>query len=273
MPTIAGLRRRGVTPEAIKAFAESVGVARSDARTELAKFEHAVRDDLNMRVPRVLCVVKPLKVVLTNYPDDLVEELEAPYYPHDVPKEGSRTLPFSKEIWIDRDDFMEDPPKKFFRLAPGREVRLRYGYLITCTDVVKDGSGNVVELHCTYDPATKGGNTPDGRKVQGTIHWVSARHAVECEVRLYDRLFTVPDPDDMPEGQDFLAALNPNSLVVVPNAYIEPSTAKDATGARYQFERTGYFVHDAEASAQAGKPVYNRTVTLRDSWVKEKGKG
>ncbi|HPV74108.1 MAG TPA: glutamine--tRNA ligase/YqeY domain fusion protein [Gemmatimonadaceae bacterium] len=273
MPTIAGLRRRGVTPEAIKSFAESVGVARSDARTELAKFEHAIRDDLNMRVPRVLCVLKPLKVVLTNYPDDLVEELDAPYYPHDVPKEGSRTLPFSKEIWIDRDDFMEDPPKKFFRLAPGREVRLRYGYLITCTEVIKDSSGNVVELRCTYDPATKGGNTPDGRKVQGTIHWVSARHAIACEVRLYDRLFAVADPDAVEEGKDFISALNPNSLVVVPNAYVEPSTANDEAGSRYQFERTGYFVHDAVASAEAGKPVYNRTVTLRDSWEKEKGKG
>ena len=273
MPTIAGLRRRGVTPEAIKSFAESVGVARSDARTELAKFEHAIRDDLNMRVPRVLCVLKPLKVVLTDYPDDLVEELDAPYYPHDVPKEGSRTLPFSKEIWIDRDDFMEDPPKKFFRLAPGREVRLRYGYLITCTEVIKDSSGNVVELRCTYDPATKGGNTPDGRKVQGTIHWVSARHAIACEVRLYDRLFAVADPDAVEEGKDFISALNPNSLVVVPNAYVEPSTANDEAGSRYQFERTGYFVHDAVASAEAGKPVYNRTVTLRDSWEKEKGKG
>ncbi len=273
MPTIAGLRRRGVTPEAIKSFAESVGVARSDARTELAKFEHAIRDDLNMRVPRVLCVLKPLKVVLTNYPDDLVEELDAPYYPHDVPKEGSRTLPFSKEIWIDRDDFMEDPPKKFFRLAPGREVRLRYGYLITCTEVIKDSSGNVVELRCTYDPATKGGNTPDGRKVQGTIHWVSARHAIACEVRLYDRLFAVADPDAVEEGKDFISALNPNSLVVVPNAYVEPSTANDEAGSRYQFERTGYFVHDAVASAEGGMPVYNRTVTLRDSWEKEKGKG
>ena len=273
MPTIAGLRRRGVTPEAIKNFAESVGVARSDARTELAKLEHAVRDDLNMRVPRALCVLKPLKVVITNYPDDLVEELEAPYYPHDVPKEGSRTLPFSKEIWIDRDDFMEDPPKKFFRLAPGREVRLRYGYLITCQEVVKDASGNVVELRCTYDPATKGGNTPDGRKVQGTIHWVSARHAIACEVRLYDRLFAVPDPDAVEEGQDFLSSLNPNSLVTVPNAYVEPSTANDEGGSRYQFERTGYFVHDPEASAQAGKPVYNRTVTLRDSWEKVQAKG
>ena len=273
MPTIAGLRRRGVTPEAIKTFAESVGVARSDARTELARFEHAIRDDLNMRVPRVLCVVKPLKVVITNYPDDLVEELDAPYYPHDVPKEGSRTLPFSRELWIDRDDFMEAPPRKFFRLAPGREVRLRYGYLITCTDVVKDSSGNIVELHCTYDPATKGGNAPDGRKVQGTIHWVSARHAIPCEVRLYDRLFAAPDPDDVAEGEDFLSALNPHSLVVVPDAFIEPSTVKDEAGARYQFERTGYFVHDAEASRQAGKPVYNRTVTLRDSWEKVQAKG
>jgi glutaminyl-tRNA synthetase len=273
MPTIAGLRRRGVTPEAIRTFAESVGVARSDARTELSRFEHAIRDDLNMRVPRVLCVLKPLKVVLTNYPEALVEELDAPYYPHDVPKEGSRTLPFSRELWIDRDDFMEDPPRKFFRLAPGREVRLRYGYLITCTGVVKDSSGNVVELHCTYDPATKGGNAPDGRKVQGTIHWVSARHAVSCEVRLYDRLFAVPDPDDVPEGQDFIASINPHSLVVVPEAFIEPSTANDEPGSRYQFERTGYFVHDAQASAEAGKPVYNRTVTLRDSWAKEQGKG
>ena len=273
MPTIAGLRRRGVTPEAIRAFAESVGVARSDARTELARFEHAVRDDLNMRVPRVLCVLKPLKVVITNYPDDQVEALDAPYYPHDVPKEGSRTVPFCRELWIDRDDFMEDPPRKFFRLAPGREVRLRYGYFITCTEVIKDAAGEVVELRCTYDPATRGGNAPDGRKVQGTIHWVSARHAVACEVRLYDRLFTVPDPDDVPEGQDFLSVLNPQSLVVVPQAYVEPSTASDEPGTRYQFERTGYFVHDAQASRETGRPVYNRTVTLRDSWEKEKGKG
>ena len=271
MPTIAGLRRRGVTPEAIRGFVDSVGVARADARTELAKFEHAVRDDLNMRVPRVLCVVHPLKIVLTNYPDDQVDELDAPYYPHDVPLEGSRMIPFSREIWVDRDDFMEDPPKKFFRLAPGREVRLRYGYLITCTDVIKNASGEVIELHCTYDPATKGGNTPDGRKVQGTIHWVSAKHAVECEVRQYDRLFSIPDPDAVEEGKDFLSALNPHSLVVVPNAKIEPSVMNDAPGSRYQFERTGYFVHDAEASVAAGKPVYNRTVTLRDSWEKMKG--
>ncbi|MEO6445935.1 MAG: glutamine--tRNA ligase/YqeY domain fusion protein [Gemmatimonadaceae bacterium] len=272
MPTIAGLRRRGVTPEAIRNFAESVGVARADAHTEIGKFEHAVRDDLNMRVPRVLCVINPLKLVLTNYPDDQVDELDAPYYPHDVPLEGSRTIPFSREIWIDRDDFMEDPPKKFFRLAPGREVRLRYGYLITCTDVIKNAAGEVTELHGTYDPDTKGGTAPDGRKVQGTIHWVSARHAVECEVRLYDRLFSIPDPDAVEEGKDFLSALNPESLVVVPNAKIEPSVLRDPDGSRYQFERTGYFVHDARASAESGKRVYNRTVTLRDSWEKVKGK-
>jgi glutaminyl-tRNA synthetase len=272
MPTIAGIRRRGVTPEGIRAFAETVGVARKDARTELASYEHAVRNDLNMRVPRVLCVVKPLKVVITNYPETQVDELDAPSYPHDVPKEGSRILPFSRELWIDADDFMEDPPKKFFRLAPGREVRLRYAYLITCTEVVKDSSGRVVELRCTYDPATKGGNAPDGRKVQGTIHWVSARHALDCELRLYDRLFTIPDPDDLPEGQDFTTALNPESLVVVQGAKIEPSVGNDAAGTRYQFERTGYFMSDpVDSSARA--LVFNRTVTLKDSWEKTKAKG
>jgi glutaminyl-tRNA synthetase len=271
MPTIAGIRRRGVTPEAIRDFAETIGVARKDARTELPAFEHAVRNDLNMRVPRVLCVMKPLKVVLTNYPEGQVEQLDASYYPHDVPKTGSRPVPFSRELWIDRDDFMENPPKKFFRLAPGREVRLRYGYLITCTDVVKDSSGNVVELRCTYDPETRGGNAPDGRKVQGTIHWVSALHALDCEVRLYDRLFTVPDPDDVPDGQDFTSMLNPESLVVVRGAKIEPSVANDPVGSRYQFERTGYFIGDIVDSTP-GALVFNRTVTLRDSWEKEKAK-
>jgi glutaminyl-tRNA synthetase len=267
MPTISGLRRRGVTPEAIRAFAETVGVARKDARTELALLEHAVRDDLNMRVPRVLCVLRPLKVVLTNYPEGQADELDAPYYPHDVPKTGSRPLPFSRELWIDREDFMEHPPKKFFRLAPGREVRLRYGYLITCTDVVKDASGEIVELRCTYDPATRGGDAPDGRRVQGTIHWVSARHALDCTVRLYDRLFSVPDPDAMPDGQDFLAALNPQSLVIVDGAKIEPSVARDPLETRYQFERTGYFISDPVESAD-GRLVFNRTVTLRDSWAR-----
>src|SRR5262245_21133284 len=218
MPTIAGMRRRGVTPEGLRNFAETVGVARKPARTELATFEHAIRDDLNMRVPRVMCVVNPLKVVLTNYPEGQVEQLEASYYPHDVPKTGSRMVPFARELYIERDDFMEDPPKKFFRLAPGREVRLRYGYFITCTDVVKDASGSVVELRCTYDPATRGGDSPDGRKVQGTIHWVAAPTAVDCTVRLYDKLFTIPDPDAVPEGQDFLSVVNPESLVVVSGA-------------------------------------------------------
>jgi glutaminyl-tRNA synthetase len=271
MPTISGLRRRGVTPDALRNFAEAIGVARKPARTELATFEHHVRDDLNMRVPRVMAVLNPLKVVLTNYPEDTVDELEASYYPHDVRLTGSRMVPFSRELWIERDDFMEDPPKKFFRLAPGREVRLRYGYFITCTDVVKDASGNVVELRCTYDPATRGGDAPDGRKVQGTIHWVSARHALDAEVRLYDRLFTVPDPDAVDEGQEFTSTLNPDSLVVVPGAKIEPSVARDPIGTRYQFERTGYFISDTIDSTP-DRLVFNRTVTLRDSWAKVKGK-
>lgn len=272
MPTIAGLRRRGVRPEAIRAFAEVIGVARKDARVEIATFEHAVRNDLNMEVPRVLCVLNPLKVVLTNYPEGQVEELEAQNYPHDVPKTGTRTVPFSRELYVDRDDFMEDPPKKFYRLAPGREVRLRFGYLITCQEVVKNDAGEVVELRCTYDPATRSGNAPDGRKVQGTIHWVSAAHALSCEVRLYDRLFSQPDPDDVPEGQDFLSALNPQSLVVVPDAKIEPSVAHDPIGSRYQFERTGYFMSEPEDSTPE-KLVFNRIVGLRDSWAKEVKKG
>jgi glutaminyl-tRNA synthetase len=268
MPTIAGMRRRGVTPEALRNFAESVGVARKPgARAELSAFEHAIRDDLNMRVPRVMCVLNPLKIVLTNYPENQVDELEASYYPHDVPKTGSRKIPFSRELYIERDDFMEDPPKKFFRLAPGREVRLRYGYLITCQEVVKDAAGEIVELRCTYDPATRGGDAPDGRRVQGTIHWVSARHALDCEVRHNDRLFTQPDPDDVPDDRDFTSAVNPNSLVVVPNAKVEPSVAGDAIPTRYQFERTGYFMTDPVDSAP-GRLVFNRTVTLRDSWAK-----
>jgi glutaminyl-tRNA synthetase len=210
-------------------------------------------------------------VVVTNFPEGTVEWLDAPSYPHDVPKEGSRQVPFTRELWIERDDFMEDPPKRFFRLAPGREVRLRYGYFITCQEVIKDAAGEPIELRCTYDPATRGGNAPDGRKVQGTIHWVSAEKGLRCEVRLYDRLFTVPDPDDAPEGQDFLAALNSSSLVVIPDAWIEPSVAADPIGSRYQFERTGYFVSDPDS--KPGALVFNRTVTLRDSWEKEKAKG
>jgi glutaminyl-tRNA synthetase len=271
MPTIAGLRRRGVTPEGLVTFAEVAGVSRKPQRTELATFEHAIRDDLNMRVPRVMCVTNPLKVVITNYPEGQVDELDASYYPHDVPKTGSRTVPFSREIYIERDDFMEDAPKKFFRLAPGREVRLRYGYFITCTDVIKDASGEVKELHCTYDPATRGGDSPDGRKVQGTIHWVSAPHALDCELRLYERLFTSPNPDAVEEGEDFLSDLNPDSLTVVHGARIEPSVANDPVGSRYQFERTAYFISDT-VDSRPGALVFNRTVTLRDSWAKIKNK-
>lgn len=266
MPTIAGLRRRGVRPEAIRAFADTIGVARKPARTELATFEHAVRDDLNMEVPRVLCVTKPIKVTLTNYPEGQVEELDASYFPHDVPKTGSRKVPFSRELWIERDDFMETPAKKFFRLAPGREVRLRYAYFITCQDVVKDAAGEIVELKCTYDPATRGGDSPDGRKVQGTIHWVSAAKALDCELRLYDRLFTAADPEAGGDEADFISVLNPESLVTLTGAKVEPSVGADPVGTRYQFERTGYFISDPDS--KPGHLVFNRTVTLRDSWAK-----
>jgi glutaminyl-tRNA synthetase len=272
MPTIAGLRRRGVRPDALRAFADAVGVARKPARSELAMLEHAIRDDLNMEVPRVLCVTKPLKVVLTNYPEGQVEELDASYYPHDVPKTGSRKVPFSREIWIERDDFMEDPPKKFFRLAPGREVRLRYAYFITCREVVKNGAGEIVELRCTYDPATRGGDAPDGRKVQGTIHWVDATRALDCELRLYDRLFRVSDPEASGDGADFIAMLNPDSLTVIAGAKIEPTVLNDAAGTRYQFERTGYFWADP-VDSMPGRLVFNRIVTLRDGWARLVAKG
>lgn len=275
MPTIAGLRRRGVTPEAIRDFVEEIGVARKDARIELAGFEHAVRNDLNMKVRRVLCVQRPLRVVVTNYPEGETEWLDASYYPHDVPLTGSRKIPFSRELYIEQDDFMEDPPKKFFRLGPGREVRLRFGYFITCNEVVRNDAGEIVELRCTYDPETRGGNAPDGRKVKGTIHWVSAEHALDCELRLYDRLFSRPDPDDVGEGEDFLASLNPESLTVV-RGKIEPSVADEPAGTRYQFERAGYFMSDVEDSRSGGRGaglVYNRIVGLRDSWAKELKKG
>ena len=266
MPTLAGLRRRGVTPEAIRSFWERMGVARTDSRVDIGKLEFAIRDDLNQRAPRVLAVLRPLKVTITNYPEGETEELDAPYWPHDVPKEGSRSLPFSREVYIERDDFMEDPPKGYFRLAPGREVRLRYAYFIRCDEVVKDEAGEVVELRCTYDPATRGGNAPDGRTVKGTIHWVSAAHGLPCEVRLYDRLFTVPDPDAGEE--DFKAYLNPESRVTVTNAFVEPSVRDDAPGSRYQFERLGYFCSDGVESTPEAL-VFNRTVTLRDTWAKQ----
>jgi glutaminyl-tRNA synthetase len=273
LPTIAALRRRGVTPEAIRQFCEMVGVARSDSRLDIGKLEHCIREDLNPKVPRVMCVLRPLKLVIDNYPAGKSEELDAPYYPHDVPKEGSRPVPFGRELLIEREDFMEDPPKGYFRLAPGREVRLRYAYLVTCVGVVKDPkTGDVVEVHCTYDPATRGGNTPDGRKVKGTIHWVSAAHALACEVRLYDRLFLQSDPENPPEGKDFTAALNPASLVVLADSRVEPSVGKDAAGTRYQFERQGYFMRDP-IDSRAGALVFNRTVTLRDTWAKLQAKG
>jgi len=225
-----------------------------------------------MEVPRVLCVTKPLKVVLTNYPEGQVEELDASYYPHDVPKTGSRKIPFSRELWVERDDFMEDPPKKFYRLAPGREVRLRYGYFIRCESVVKDDAGNVIELRCTYDPATRGGDAPDGRKVQGTIHWVSAARALDCELRMYDRLFRVPDPEAGGDDVDFLTMVNPESLVTLSGAKIEPSVARDSDDARYQFERTGYFWRDP-VDSRPERLVFNRIVTLRDGWAKVVGRG
>ena len=272
MPTMAGLRRRGVRPEAIRAFADAVGVTRNTQRVEIGVFEHTIRNDLNMIVPRVLCVLHPIKVVVTNFPEGEVDWLDAASYPHDVPLEGSRPIPFTRELYIDREDFMEEPPKKFFRLAPGREVRLRYGYFITCQEVVKNDAGEVVELRCTYDPATRGGDAPDGRKVQGTIHWVSASHALDCEVRVYDRLFALPDPEEVPDDQDFLSALNPSSLVRVTGAKVEPSVASNDAATRYQFERVGYFWQDPEES-RPDALVFNRIVGLRDSWAKVAGKG
>ena len=262
MPTLAGLRRRGYTPESIRRFCELVGVAKRQNVIEIALLEHAIRDDLNARASRVLAVLRPLKVVIENYPEDQVEHLDAVNNPED-PDAGARQVPFSRELYIERGDFMEDPPKKFFRLAPGREVRLRYGYFITCTEVVKDEAGEVVELRCTYDPETRGGQSPDGRKVKGTIHWVSASHAMEAEVRLYEHLFTSERPD---EEDDFLSTLNPDSLEVVADAKVEPSLADARLGQRFQFERLGYFAVDPDS--ETGSPVFNRTVSLRDTWAK-----
>ena len=272
MPTIAGLRRRGVTPEAIQRFCDLIGVARVDSRVDIEKLEYCIRDDLNQKVPRVLGVLRPLRVVITNYPEGRTETLEAPYYPHDVPKEGSRTVPFSRELYIERDDFREDPPKNFFRLAPGREVRLRYAYYIQCADVVKDPeSGEIVEIRCTYDPETRGGGAPDGRKVKGTLHWVSATHSLPAEVRLYDRLFRSEDPDEGGADGDLTGNLNPESEIILAGCWIEPSVASDPPGTRYQFERQGFFCSDVEDSSSSAL-VFNRTVGLRDTWAKVAGK-
>lgn len=266
MPTIAGIRRRGYTPEAIRAFCEEIGVTKFNSLTEIVVLENAVRADLNKRANRVMAVINPLKVVLENYPEGQVDELEAVNNPED-PSAGTRLVPFSRELYIERDDFMETPPKQFFRLAPGREVRLRWGYLITCQSVVKDPvTGEVTELRCTYDPLTRGGNTPDGRKVKSTIHWVSAPHAVSAEVRLYDHLFSIADVASIPEGEDWKTYLNPNSLVVVPDAKLERSLAAAKAGDRCQFERLGYFCVDNDSAPD--KLVFNRTVTLKDEWAK-----
>ena len=272
MPTLSGLRRRGYTAEAIRNFVTAAGVSRTNGIVELAMLEHFVREDLNKRAPRVMAVLRPLKVVIDNYPENQVEEMDATNNPEDE-SAGTRKVPFSRELYIEQDDFREVPPPKYFRLSPGREVRLRYGYFITAKSVVKDDKGEVVEVHCTYDPATRGGNAPpDGRKVKSTIHWVSAQHAVDAEVRMYENLFTKENLGDVEEGKDMLDYLNPNSLEVIANAKLEPSLANAAPGSRYQFERLGYFCADLDS--KPGKPIFNRTVALKDTWAKvEKKQG
>ncbi|MEM7007884.1 MAG: glutamine--tRNA ligase/YqeY domain fusion protein [Thermodesulfobacteriota bacterium] len=270
MPTISGLRRRGYTPASIRNFCETIGVTKHDSIIDVALLEHSLRDDLNKNALRVMGVLNPLKIVITNYPEDQSEELDAVNNPEDE-SAGKRKVPFSRELFIEKDDFMEDPPKKFYRLAPGREVRFRYAYFITCTDVIKDENGEIVELHCTYDKETKGGNAPDGRKVKATIHWVSAKHAIKREVRLYDRLFTVPDPEHNKEAKDFIELLNPDSRKVLKDCYLEPSLSDAQPGINYQFERIGYFIADSKLSDK-GERVFNRTVTLRDTWAKMKAK-
>jgi glutaminyl-tRNA synthetase len=265
MPTISGMRRRGYTPEALRNFSNRLGVSKTNGTTELSLLEYFVREDLNKRALRVMGVLRPLRVVIDNYPEGQVERMEAVNNPED-PSAGTRTVPFSQVLYIEQEDFREDPPKQYYRLSPGREVRLRYGYFITCTSVVKDEKGEVVEVHCTYDPATRGGDSPDGRKVKSTIHWVSAEHAIDAEVRVYETLFTKEDPDDFAEGGEFTDNLNPNSLEVLANCKLEPSLAAAAPGTRYQLERLGYFCVDRDSSPQ--KLVLNRTVALRDTWAK-----
>ena len=265
MPTISGLRRRGYTPRSIREFCARIGVAKKENTIDVAQLEHAVREDLNTSAPRAMAVLRPLKLVLTNYPEGQVEEVSVVNNPED-PSAGTRMVPFSREVFIEQDDFREDPPKKFYRLAPGREVRLRSAYLVTCTEVVKDADGTVVELRGTYDPESRGGDAPDGRKVKATLHWVSVPHAVPVEVRLYDRLFSVADPEQVPEGQTFIDHLNPASLDVIPRAWAEPRLGTVAPGDRFQFERLGYFCVDPDT--RPGAVVFNRTVSLRDSWAR-----
>jgi len=265
MPTLSGIRRRGYTPEAIRNFCAAIGVSKTNGTLELAMLEHFVREDLNKRAPRVMAVLRPLKVVIDNYPEGQAEEVDAVNNPEDE-SAGKRKVPFSKVLDIEQDDFREDPPKQYYRLSPGREVRLRYGYFITAKSVVKNDRGEVVEVHCTYDPATRGGNAPDGRKVKSTIHWVSAAHAIDAEVRIYDKLFTKEDPNELEEGQEFTANLNPGSLEVIAQAKLEPSLGNAPIGGRYQFERLGYFCVDPDS--KPGHPVFNRTVALKDTWAK-----
>jgi glutaminyl-tRNA synthetase len=271
MPTLRGLRRRGYTPEAIRQFCTDIGITRFTGMTDIVVLENSLRNDLNRRAERRLAVLHPLKVVITNYPEGQVEELEAVNNPEDE-SAGTRKVPFCRELYIEQDDFMEEPPKKFFRLAPGQEVRLRWAYFLKCTDVVKDAAGKIVELRCTYDPATKGGNAPDGRKVKGTIHWVSARHAVDAEIRLYDHLIKVPDLAELPEGTDWLSALNEHSLETLKGCKLEPSLADFAPSVPVQFERLGYFTADS-VDSRPGALVFNRSVTLKDTWSKVKEKG
>ena len=265
MPTLSGIRRRGYTPEAIRNFCGAIGVSKTTGSIELQMLEHFVREDLNVRAPRAMAVLRPLRVVIDNYPENQTEEMDAVNNPEDR-STGTRKVPFSRTLYIEQDDFREDPPRQYYRLSPGREVRLRYGYFVTCKSVVKNDQGEVVEVHCTYDPATRGGNAPDGRKVKSTMHWVSAAHAVNAEVRIYDNLFSKEDPNQTEAGQDFTANLNPNSLEVLTDCKLEPSLANPTAGSRYQFERLGYFCVDPDSTQ--GKPVLNRTVALKDTWAK-----
>ncbi len=267
MPTLSGLRRRGYTPGSIRNFCDRIGIAKRDSMVDMAMLEYCVREDLNKSAQRIMAVLRPIKVIIDNYPENLVEELDAINNPED-PTMGTRKVPFSRVLYIEREDFREDPPKKFYRLAPGREVRLRYAYFITCVKVVKDEqTGEIIELHCTYDPKTKGGDSPDGRKVKATLHWVSAAHSIEAKVRLYDHLFTAINPGDKKEAEDFKEWLNPNSLEILTSCRVEPSLAGAAHGNRYQFERLGYFCVDS-VDLSGNKLVFNRTVTLRDTWAK-----
>ncbi len=270
MPTISGMRRRGFSPSGIRSFAKVIGVNKTNSTVDVALLEHCIREDLNKSSPRVMAVLKPLKVVITNYPDGQVEWMDAVNNPED-PSAGTRKVPFSKVLYIEQDDFMENPPSKFFRLSPGKEVRLRYAYFIKCEKAIKDTAGNIVELHCTYDPATRGGDSPDGRKVKATLHWVADSNALDAEIRLYSHLFTRENPEDTPEGEHFTTNLNPDSLQVLTGCKVEPHVKETRAQDRWQFERMGYFCTDPDS--QDGKLVFNRTLTLKDTWAKIQQKG